>query len=136
MLKLVQDTAACVDDEPASVGLVELYRVAAHEMLKVALLAERRAFLEAHAGALDETGKRLVVANGYARERQVTTGTGVVEVKAPRVDDRREGEHYRSVTLPAYMRKSPKVTEVLPVLYPRGLSSGAVGADADDDLAA
>ena len=48
----------------------------------------------------------------------------MVEVKAPRADDRREGEHYRSVILPAYMRKSPKVTEVLPVLYLRGLSTG------------
>ena len=54
----------------------------------------------------------------------MTTGAGMVEVKAPRVDDRREGEHYRSAILPAYMRKSPKVTEVLPVLYLRGLSTG------------
>lgn len=38
--------------------------------------------------------------------------------------DRREGKRYGSVILPAYMRKSPKVTEVLPVLYPRGLSTG------------
>ena len=55
---------------------------------------------------------------------EVTTGAGMVEVKAPRVDDRREGQHSRSVILPAYMRKSPKVTEVLPVLYLRGLSTG------------
>jgi putative transposase len=51
----------------------------------------------------------------------------MVEVKAPRADDRREGEHYRSAVLPAYMRKSPKVTEVLPVLYLRGLSTGDFG---------
>ena len=93
-------------------------------MLKLALLVERQAYLDAHADQLDGTGKRLVVGNGYAKERQVTTGAGMVEVKAPRVDDRREGQHYRSVILPAYMRKSPKVTEVLPVLYLRGLSTG------------
>jgi putative transposase len=69
-------------------------------------------------------GKRLVVANGYARAREVTTGAGMVEVSAPRVDDRREGEHFSSAILPAYMRKSPKVTEVLPILYLRGLSTG------------
>lgn len=50
-------------------------------------------------------------------------------VKAPRVNDRRvsaEGERQRfsSRILPAYMRRSPKVTEVLPILYLRGLSTG------------
>jgi len=54
----------------------------------------------------------------------VTTGAGPVEVKAPRVEDRREAERYRSAILPVYMRKSPKVTEVLPLLYLRGLSTG------------
>ena len=45
-------------------------------------------------------------------------------MKAPRVDDRRDGERFASAILPAYMRKSPKVTEVLPILYLRGLSTG------------
>jgi putative transposase len=56
---------------------------------EVALLAERQAYLGAHADELDATRKRLVVGNGYARQREVTTGAGMVEVKAPRVDDRR-----------------------------------------------
>jgi putative transposase len=124
MLKLVHDASARAEQAPTTVGLDELCRLAAQEMLQVALLAERRAYLDAHADLVDETGKRLVVGNGYAKEREVTTGAGLVEVKAPRVDDRREGQHYRSVILPAYMRKSPKVTEVLPVLYLRGLSTG------------
>jgi hypothetical protein len=42
------------------------------------------------ADQLDGTGKSLVVGNGYAKERQVTTGAGMVEVKAPRVYDRRQ----------------------------------------------
>ena len=126
MLKLVHDaTATAVDDpEALTIDLDELCRVAAQEMLAVALLAERRAYLEANAGELDATGKRLVVGNGYARPREVTTGAGMVEVNAPRVDDRREGERFSSAILPAYMRKSPKVTEVLPILYLRGLSTG------------
>lgn len=126
MLKLLHDdTAVAVDGPEASViDLDELCRVAAREMLGLALLAERRAYLEDHADELDATGKRLVVGNGYAKSRQVTTGAGMVEVQAPRVDDRREGERYGSVILPPYMRKSPKVTEVLPVLYLRGLSTG------------
>jgi putative transposase len=126
MLKLVHDATAVVADDPQdlAVGLDELCRLAAQDMLKVVLLAERRAYLDAHAECLDATGKRLVVGNGYARARQVVTGAGAVEVRAPRVDDRREGRRYGSVILPAYMRKSPKVTEVLPVLYLRGLSTG------------
>src|SRR5919107_1455082 len=52
-----------------------------------------------------------------------------VAVKAPRVNDRRVDENgqrrrFRSVILPPYMRRSPKVTEVLPLLYLHGLSSG------------
>jgi putative transposase len=125
MLKLVHDaTASAVEPETMVIDLDELCRVAAQEMLAVALAAERRAYLEAHADELDATGKRLVVGNGYARAREVTTGAGMVEVKAPRVDDRREGQRFSSAILPAYMRKSPKVTEVLPILYLRGLSTG------------
>ena len=126
MLKLVQDTSARAEEAPTTLGLDEKCRLAAKQMLASALLAERQACLDAHADLVDGTGKRLVVGNGYAKQREVTTGAGMVEVKAPRVDDRREGRHYRSVILPAYMRKSPKVTEVLPVLYLRGLSTGGL----------
>jgi putative transposase len=126
MLNIVHDAAGAVADDPevTSVGLDELCRVAAQQMLATALLAERRAYLEAHADELDATGCRLVVGNGYACEREVVTGAGPVSVKAPRVDDRRDGHRYSSRILPAYMRRSPKVTEVLPILYLRGLSTG------------
>jgi transposase-like protein len=126
MLKLVQDATAKVVDDPEAmtIDLDELCRVAAQEMLGMALLAERQAYLEAHAAELDAVGHHLVVGNGYARAREVTTGAGMVAVSAPRVDDRREGERFSSAILPAYMRKSPKVTEVLPILYLRGLSTG------------
>jgi hypothetical protein len=129
MLKLVHDaTADAVDDpETMTVDLDELCRVAAQDMLAVALLAERRVYLDAHADVTDATGKRMVVGNGYARERHVMTGAGMVDVQAPRVDDRRDGEKFTSALLPAYMRRSPKVTEVLPLLYLRGLSTGDFG---------
>ncbi|MHB1720809.1 MAG: IS256 family transposase, partial [Acidimicrobiales bacterium] len=126
MLKLVHDATAEVanDPEELTVSLDELCRMAAQDMIRVALLAERRAYLDDHADLVDAAGRRLVVGNGYARPRTVTTGAGAIEVVAPRVDDRREGRRYGSLILPAYMRKSPKVTEVLPVLYLRGLSTG------------
>ncbi|CAN5157232.1 hypothetical protein BH20ACT9_BH20ACT9_02980 [soil metagenome] len=104
--------------------LDELCRLAAREMIALALKAERRAYLEAHADVRDEAGRRMVVGNGYAREREITTAAGRVEVQAPRVHDGREGERFSSAVLPPYMRRSPKVTEVLPILYLRGLSTG------------
>jgi putative transposase len=56
-------------------------------------------------------------------------GAGAVEVRAPRLNDRRVDDdgnrrRFKSVILPPYMRRSPKVTEVLPLLYLHGLSSG------------
>lgn len=52
-----------------------------------------------------------------------------MEVRAPRVYDRRvdedgEKQRFKSLILPPYMRRSPKVSEVLPLLYLHGLSSG------------
>ena len=93
-------------------------------MIAVALEAERRAYLQTYAQEVDATGRRLVVGNGYARKREITTAAGRVEVRAPRVDDRRDGKAFTSAILPPYMRRSPKVTEVLPILYLRGLSTG------------
>ena len=47
------------------VGLEELCRLAAHEMPAVAVEAERRAYLDAHAEVVDADGHRMVVGNGY-----------------------------------------------------------------------
>ncbi len=98
-------------------------------MLAEALEAEVEAYIESARGERDEKGHALVVRNGHARGREVLLGAGAVEVRAPRVNDRRtdedgEGRSFKSVVLPPYMRKSPKVSEVLPLLYLHGLSSG------------
>jgi transposase-like protein len=109
--------------------LDEIAREGARRMLVQALEVEVAAYLAGHSEARDEQGHRLVVRNGPARARQVTLGSGTVEVRAPRVNDRRvdeEGRRQRftSAILPPYMRRSPKVAEVLPILYLRGLSTG------------
>src|SRR6266852_142851 len=69
-----------------------------------------------------------VVRNGTARSRTVTTGVGPIPVAAPRVNDRRivEGQRQRftSAILPPYLRRSPRLAGVLPLLYLHGLSSG------------
>ena len=109
--------------------LDEIVRDGARKMLAAALQAEVAAYIEAHADQVDEHGHRLVVRNGYHAERRVTTAAGAVTVRQPRVNDRRTDEgtgqrmRFSSTILPAWARKSPRVTEVLPLLYVHGLSS-------------
>jgi transposase-like protein len=99
-------------------------------MLAEALRAEVDAYVAAFAGERDENGRRLVVRNGCHEPREVLTAAGAVEVTAPRVNDKRTdaqtGERMRfsSAILPPWCRKTPKITEVLPLLYLHGLSSG------------
>jgi putative transposase len=122
-----------VDEQARSefaLDLDELVLQGARRMLAAALEAEVAAYIEAHAQEQDERGHRLVRRNGHARERTIATGAGPIPVAAPRVDDRRldpvtgEKASFTSAILPPWCRKSPKVSEVLPLLYLHGLSSG------------
>lgn len=117
------------DREELLLDLDEIARAGARKMLAQALEAEVQDYLQAAKGERDGHGHALVVRNGYATEREVLCGAGAVEVRAPRVNDRRvdddgQRRRFKSVILPPYMRRSPKVTEVLPLLYLHGLSSG------------
>lgn len=102
-------------------------------MLAAALRAEVAAYVEQFADQLDEQGRRLVVRNGYHREREVLTAAGAVTVTAPRVNDKRidadtgERQRFSSAILPAWARKSPQMSEVLPLLYLHGLSTSDFG---------
>lgn len=108
----------------------DIVREGARRMLAAALKAEISACIAELADQRDETGRRLVVRNGYHQPRKVTTAAGVIEVKAPRVNGKRvdeatgERKRFSSAILPPWCRKSPKITEVLPLLYLHGLSSG------------
>src|SRR5712691_9123111 len=107
-----------------------IVRDGARRMLAAALEAEVQVYVEAFADERDEAGRRLVVRNGHAQPRQVMTSAGAVEVVAPRVNDKRTDEvsgqrrRFSSAILPAWCRRSPKITEVLPLLYLHGLSGG------------
>ena len=63
-------------------------REGARRMLMQAIEAEVEAFLAAHADLTDDQGRRRVVRNGHAPERQIQTGIGPLEVRRPRVRDR------------------------------------------------
>ncbi len=109
--------------------LDEVLERGALKMLQQALEAEVEEYITRHRGVRDARGRAQVVRNGKAPTRQLVTGSGTLEVRAPRVNDRRvdangERQRFSSEILPSYMRRAPKVTEVLPILYLRGLSTG------------
>jgi putative transposase len=117
-------------DEEIQVTLDQLAREGARRMIAAALRAEADEYVERFSDEVDDDGHRLVVRNGRARERRVTVGSGTIPVRAPRVNDKRveeetgERQRFSSRILPAYARRSPKVGEVIPILYLRGLSTG------------
>lgn len=119
------------DGSIASGSLIdEIVREGARRMLAAALEAEVNQYIAELAAETDERGRRLVVRNGHHRPRTVVTAAGPVEVTAPRVNDRRvddatgERKRFSSKILAPWCRKSPKISEVLPLLYLHGLSSG------------
>ena len=128
MLKVVEKGAL----REASWDLFKLDEIAlagARRMLMAALKTEAADYVERHRDERDVEGRALVVHNGRSKGRKLTLGAGTVELKSPRVNDRRHDEHgqrqrFSSRILPPYMRRSPKVAEVLPMLYLRGLSTG------------
>ena len=113
--------------------LDEIVRDGARQMLAAALQAEVAAYVDQFTDQVDEHGRRLVVRNGYHNEREVMTAAGAVPVRAPRVNDKRvdpetgERQRFSSKIIPAWARKSPEVSAVLPLLYLHGLSSGDFG---------
>ena len=126
MLKIIEEPGE--RKIQARSALDELALEGARRMLGQALGIEVESYLERHREARDERGHALVTRNGLARERQVTVGSGTLAIRAPRVNDKRlvEGERqkFRSEILPPYLKRSQAVSEVLPVLYLRGLSTG------------
>ena len=124
MLKVV-GTESTQDEVEGRSLLEEIAREGARRMLVAALESEVATYLEANSDEHDEEGHALVVRNGKGRTRKITLGAGTIPVSAPRVNDRRinavgERSRFTSRILPPYMRRSPKVAEVLPMLYLRG----------------
>jgi len=127
MLKVVEKKPEDESEREVS-ALDRLAREGARRMLEQALEAEVEEYIERHRDARDEDGRALVVRNGRARSRSVVVGAGVLDVQAPRVNDKRvvEGDRqkFTSEILPPYLRKSRSIAELLPALYLRGLSTG------------
>ncbi len=125
--------------EPAVVAITkrspldETLREGARQMLLKAIEAEVADYIAAHQQEVDEDGRRLVVRNGFAQQRTIVSGVGTLEVRAPRVVDRRVDEQGRkcrftSKILPPYLRRTKSVEELIPWLYLKGISTGDFSA--------
>ncbi len=107
--------------------LTEVLRKGARELLALAIDQEVREWIEQRVRVVDEQGRRQVVRNGHLPERTIQTGIGPVEVRQPRVHDRRAKdarEVFSSKILPPYLRKTKSLEELIPWLYLKGISTG------------
>jgi len=115
---------ATLADDP----LLAVLRDGARRLLTQAIEAEVETFLVAHADLTDDRGRRRLVRNGHAPERHIQTGIGPIKVRRPRVRDRDENGsppiRFSSAVLPAYLRRTRNVEELLPWLYLKGVSTG------------
>lgn len=108
-------------------ALTDVCRRGALQLLTQAVEAEVAAWIDARQSITDAAGRRMVVRNGYASPRTIVTGVGPLEVKMPRVHDRRpdgERERFTSSILPPYLRKAKAIDELIPWLYLKGVSTG------------
>jgi putative transposase len=107
--------------------MTEILRAGAQKMLAEMIEQEVEDWLARRAHLRDEQGRRKVVRNGYLPKREIVTGVGSLEVRQPRVRDRRpahQAEPFSSKILPPYLRKTKSIEELIPWLYLKGISTG------------
>jgi putative transposase len=125
-----QDTA---EGRNLSIGsrdiLTDILRQGAQEMLAEAIENEVAEYIARYAHLRDDRGRRLVVRNGHLPARTIQTGLGSVDVRQPRVNDKRIDDNGRrirfsSIVLPPYLRRTKSMEELIPWLYLKGVSTG------------
>jgi putative transposase len=109
--------------------LTEVLRNGARALLSQAVEAEVAALLGWHADKLTDDGRQRLVRHGHLPEREIMTGIGPVPVRCPRVRDRvgegAERIRFSSAILPPYARRSKSLEVRIPILYLKGVSTGA-----------
>ena len=127
----MKEDSAKVTSLPAnnSDALTELLKTGAQKMLAQAVEAEVANYIEQFKDSRDSNGQRLVVRNGHHPERTIQSGLGDIEIKQPKVNDRRvdlDGvrQRFKSSILPSYLRRTKSVEDLLPWLYLKGVSTG------------
>ena len=98
-------------------------------MLSQAIEAEVADYLARYSAEVDDQGRRLVVRNGVAPEREIQTPLGQLKVRQPRVNDKRVDasgtrQRFTSAILPPYLQRTKAIEELIPWLYLKGISTG------------
>jgi len=106
----------------------DILRDGARRALQAAIEREVGEYIERNSAHLDADGHRLVVRNGHHPARKIQSGNGPIEVRQPRVNDKRVDEqgnrfHFTSKILPPYLRKTKAIEELVPWLYLKGIST-------------
>jgi len=107
--------------------LTDVLREGAQKLLAQAVQAEVASWIDARRECRDANGHQQVVRNGYLPKRRIVTGIGPIDVRQPRVHDRRpegQAEKFSSQILPPYLRKTKSIEELIPWLYLKGVSTG------------
>jgi putative transposase len=109
--------------------LEQIAREGARRALQKAIEDEVAEYVNARVAHVDGDGLRMVVRNGAKPPRTILSALGPIEVKQPRVNDRRvdeNGVRFRFVSkiLPPYLRKTPAIEDLIPWLYLKGISTG------------
>ena len=109
-------------------SLTDFLRESAKTMLHLAIEAEVETFIESYKTQRLESGKQRIVRNGHLPEREIQTGIGSVEVKVPRVRDRKTDSDnkitFHPSWFPKYMRRTRSIESLIPLLYLKGISTG------------
>lgn len=108
---------------PPRSALEEVLREGAKKMLQEAIETEVAEYVRACQEFRDEMNRRLVTRNGYLPSRDILTGIGSLNVRQPRVKDKRENEFFSSAILQKYKRRAPSIDAAVPELYLRGIST-------------
>ena len=107
---------------PRSV-LEEVLREGAKKMLQEAIETEVAEYVRAFQEFRDEMNRHLVTRNGYLPSRDILTRIGSLNIRQPRVREKRKNEFFSSAILQKYKRGTPSIEAAVPELYLRGIST-------------
>ena len=124
MKKSTRQAVARQEEFEVNFALEEVIREGARKVLQVAIEDEVAEYIDRHSQLRDTNGLRLVVRNGYKPQRDLVTGIGPLQVRQPRVNDRRPDERFTSAILPPFLRRVPSIDALIPCLYLKGISTG------------
>jgi len=104
-------------------ALDEVLRNGAKKLLQEAIETEVAEYVQQFQELKDGMNRRIVTKNGYLPGRNILTGLGSVNIRQPRVRDKREDGSFLSQILPKYKRRTPSLEAAIPELYLRGIST-------------